>query len=102
MIDDLTFGQIYATDQKDKEKNRTETDEKLQLREEDEEKEQCSPMSVLDPPFENDDEGHEKNYEDDGFDLECSYAILQIIALPTTPMDQHESHDIPDREESEK
>ncbi|KAK4281619.1 hypothetical protein QN277_013090 [Acacia crassicarpa] len=61
----------------DKEKNRTETDEKLQLREEDEEKEQCSPVSVLDPPFENDDQGHEKNYEDDRFDLECSYAILQ-------------------------
>ncbi|KAI4349005.1 hypothetical protein L6164_009664 [Bauhinia variegata] len=42
--------------------------------EEEEEKEQCSPVSVLDPPFEDDDDGQEN---DDGFDLECSYAIVQ-------------------------
>ncbi|KAJ7971507.1 Histone-lysine N-methyltransferase SETD1B-like protein [Quillaja saponaria] len=51
--------------------------------EEEEDKEQCSPVSVLDPPFEEDDDGHENENksenddEDDGFDLECSYAILQ-------------------------
>ncbi|XP_028782337.1 uncharacterized protein LOC114738448 [Neltuma alba] len=63
----------------DKEKDGTESVEKSQLREEEEEeeKEQCSPVSVLDQPFENDDEGHENINEDDGFDLECSYAALQ-------------------------
>ncbi|XP_068328287.1 ankyrin repeat-containing protein ITN1-like [Pyrus communis] len=39
--------------------------------EEEEEKEQCSPVSVLDPPFQDDDEGHD---DEDGFDLKCSYA----------------------------
>lgn len=38
--------------------------------EEEEEEEQCSPVSVLDPPFE-DDEGHED------FDIESSFAIVQ-------------------------
>ncbi|KAM2466581.1 hypothetical protein PS1_008489 [Malus domestica] len=42
--------------------------------EEEEEKEQCSPVSVLDPPFQDDDEGHD---DEDGFDLECSYANVQ-------------------------
>lgn len=47
--------------------------------EEEEEKEQCSPVSVLDPPFEDDDDGHVDEDEDrDGsFDHECSYAIVQ-------------------------
>lgn len=43
---------------------------------EEEEKEQCSPVSVLDPPFEDDDEGRDDE-DEDVFDLECSYAIVQ-------------------------
>ncbi|KAK4768967.1 hypothetical protein SAY86_027117 [Trapa natans] len=39
---------------------------------EDEETEQCSPVSVLDPPFE-DSHDHEEE-EEDGFDYECSFA----------------------------
>ncbi|GAV74011.1 hypothetical protein CFOL_v3_17494 [Cephalotus follicularis] len=56
---------------------------KLQLEEEEEEKEQCSPVSVLDPPFEDDHDGHEDEDEDedeeeDGvFDIERSYSIVQ-------------------------
>ncbi|KAE8666147.1 1,4-alpha-glucan-branching enzyme 2 [Hibiscus syriacus] len=46
---------------------------KLQVEEDDEEKEQCSPVSVLDPPFEDDDDRH----ENDGFDLECDYTVVQ-------------------------
>ncbi|XP_048426449.1 uncharacterized protein LOC125470825 [Pyrus x bretschneideri] len=46
--------------------------------EEEEEKEQCSPVSVLDPPFQDDDEARDRDGEDDddedGCDLECSYA----------------------------
>ncbi|KAB2631594.1 hypothetical protein D8674_009113 [Pyrus ussuriensis x Pyrus communis] len=45
-----------------------------EVEEEEEEKEQCSPVSVLDPPFQEDDEGHD---DEDGFDLECSYANVQ-------------------------
>ncbi|CAJ2632400.1 unnamed protein product [Trifolium pratense] len=53
--------------------------------EEEEDKEQCSPVCVLDPPFkDDDDEGHindedEEDDDDDGgdFDLESSYAIVQ-------------------------
>ncbi|WVZ04726.1 hypothetical protein V8G54_018072 [Vigna mungo] len=47
--------------------------------EEEEDKEQCSPVCVLDPPFEDDDEGHGNGDEGEegGFDLECSYAIVQ-------------------------
>ncbi|KAA3455191.1 zinc-regulated protein 8-like [Gossypium australe] len=47
-----------------------------------EEEEQCSPVSVLDPPFEDDDDRH-VNVDDvdvdgnDSFDLECSYAVVQ-------------------------
>ncbi|XP_060177004.1 uncharacterized protein LOC132607171 [Lycium barbarum] len=62
-----------------------------QLVEEADEKEQCSPVSVLDPPFEEDDDGHEGGDDDDedcdleggdddegeGCDLECSYALVQ-------------------------
>ncbi|KAG6638025.1 hypothetical protein CIPAW_10G006300 [Carya illinoinensis] len=53
--------------------------------EQEEDKEQCSPVSVLDPPFEDDDDGHEDAEDvdengDDSFDDECSsssYAIVQ-------------------------
>lgn len=41
--------------------------------EEEEEKEQFSPVSVLDPPFEDDDDCNEEG----SYDLECSYAIVQ-------------------------
>ena len=52
------------------------------LEEEEEEKEQCSPVSVLDPPFQDDDYGHvDDDDENDGFDLECSYAIVQSTFL---------------------
>ncbi|XP_050380389.1 uncharacterized protein LOC126797728 [Argentina anserina] len=49
----------------------------FQVEEEEEDKEQCSPVSVLDPPFEDDDEEHDEEDEEHGFDLECSYAIMQ-------------------------
>ncbi|KAI5425562.1 uncharacterized protein LOC127125681 [Lathyrus oleraceus] len=45
--------------------------------EEEEDKEQCSPVCVLDPPFEDDEEGHINDDDDEdggGFDLERSYA----------------------------
>ncbi|MBA0650968.1 hypothetical protein Goklo_018341 [Gossypium klotzschianum] len=45
-----------------------------------EEEEQFSPVSVLDPPFEDDDDRHVNVDDDDGndsFDLECSYAVVQ-------------------------
>ncbi|EOY08144.1 protein of unknown function DUF4378 - like 9 [Theobroma cacao] len=70
-----------SRDQKqDKEKYEVESLKKLQVKEEEEEKEQCSPVSVLDPPFEDDDDRHvddDDDDENDGFDLECSYAIVQ-------------------------
>lgn len=62
--------------------------EQCQSGEEAEEKEQCSPVSVLDPPFEDDDEGHENNEEgeeeEDGFDMENSYAIVQSMSILIT------------------
>ncbi|XWS59527.1 hypothetical protein CRYUN_Cryun08bG0129600 [Craigia yunnanensis] len=62
----------------DKENYEEESLKKLQVEGEEEEKEQCSPVSVLDPPFEDDDNGHvNDDDENDGFDLECSYAIVQ-------------------------
>ncbi|GMI71028.1 TON1 Recruiting Motif 28 [Hibiscus trionum] len=63
----------------DKEKYEVESLRKLQVEEDDEEKEQCSPVSVLDPPFEDedDDDRHVIDDEKDGFDLECSYAVVQ-------------------------
>ncbi|OMO82102.1 hypothetical protein CCACVL1_12076 [Corchorus capsularis] len=62
----------------DKENYEVESLKKLQVEEEEEEKEQCSPVSVLDPPFEDDDEQHvDDDDENDGYDLECSYAIVQ-------------------------
>lgn len=45
-----------------------------------EEEEQFSPVSVLDPPFEDDDDRHvnvDDNDGNDSFDLECSYAVVQ-------------------------
>ncbi|KAF5747822.1 hypothetical protein HS088_TW05G00549 [Tripterygium wilfordii] len=64
----------------DKENYDGESIKKSQVQEEEEEedKEQCSPVSVLDPPFEddNDGDGHECE-DDDGFDVERSYAIIQ-------------------------
>lgn len=46
------------------------------------EQDQCSPVSVLDPPFEDDDEQNRDDEEDEDdedrdFDVECSYAIVQ-------------------------
>ncbi|KAH9616589.1 hypothetical protein KSS87_020612 [Heliosperma pusillum] len=47
---------------------------KCQLEEDDEEdKEQNSPVSVLDPPFEDDYDGHDEDY----YDQQCSYALVQ-------------------------
>lgn len=51
----------------------------FQVEEEEEDKEQCSPVSVLDPPFEDDDEEHDEEDEEHGFDMECSYAIMQSM-----------------------
>lgn len=54
------------------------------IEQEEDEKEQCSPVSVLDPPF--DDDGHECEYEyeyededeeDDDCGIECNYALVQ-------------------------
>lgn len=48
------------------------------LEEEEDEKEQCSPVSVLDPPFQDEDEEDEDHEEDEeDYDLECSFAIVQ-------------------------
>lgn len=53
---------------------------KLPVEDEEEEKEQSSPVSILDPPFEDDDEGHYEDGEDeDGYDLERSYTIVQSM-----------------------
>lgn len=45
---------------------------KFQEEEDEEEKEQNSPVSVLDPPFEDDYDGH----EDDAYEVECNYAFV--------------------------
>ncbi|KAG5583080.1 hypothetical protein H5410_053707 [Solanum commersonii] len=48
--------------------------------EEEEDKEQCSPVSVLDPPFEEEDghaNGDEDEDEDEDSDLDCNYALVQ-------------------------
>ncbi|KAK1404743.1 1,4-alpha-glucan-branching enzyme 2 [Heracleum sosnowskyi] len=48
------------------------------------EQDQFSPVSVLDPPFEDDDEQHrgdEEDEEDSDFDVEGSYAIVQRAKL---------------------
>ncbi|RDX84566.1 hypothetical protein CR513_34361, partial [Mucuna pruriens] len=60
----------------DKESNGGDGVNKFQSGEEEEDKEQCSPVSVLDPPFD-DDDVHENDHGEDGFDLDCSYASVQ-------------------------
>ncbi|KAI3433996.1 DUF4378 domain-containing protein [Psidium guajava] len=45
-----------------------------------EEKEQCSPVSVLDPLFNDDEDEEDESHcpeDEGGFDYECSYAIMQ-------------------------
>ncbi|KAK4725141.1 hypothetical protein R3W88_027920 [Solanum pinnatisectum] len=46
---------------------------------EEEDKEQCSPVSVLDPPFEEEEDGYENGDEDEDedSDLDCNYALVQ-------------------------
>ncbi|KAK9068423.1 hypothetical protein SSX86_012537 [Deinandra increscens subsp. villosa] len=48
-------------------------------RQDDDEKEQCSPVSVLDPLFDDDEEDRDSGTveEDDGYDIECCYANVQ-------------------------
>ncbi|KAL2323127.1 hypothetical protein Fmac_027506 [Flemingia macrophylla] len=70
----------------DKEINGADGVNKFPSGEEEEDKEQCSPVSVLDPPFdddddEEDDDGHENDHGEDGFDLDCSYANVQRTKL---------------------
>lgn len=44
----------------------------------DDEKEQCSPVSVLDPMFDDDEEERDGGAtEEDGYDIECCYANVQ-------------------------
>ncbi|XP_024992325.1 uncharacterized protein LOC112526290 [Cynara cardunculus var. scolymus] len=53
-----------------------ETCQEIHLEEED--KEQCSPVSVLDPLYEEDEEEHDGvAMEEDGYDIECSFANVQ-------------------------
>ncbi|CAK9168090.1 unnamed protein product [Ilex paraguariensis] len=60
----------------EKENYEVENLQKIQL--EEEEKEQCSPVCVLEPPFDDEDDEHEGgDQEEEGYDLECSYAIVQ-------------------------
>lgn len=58
----------------------TDTSEKINGQEEDE-KDQFSPVSVLDLPFEDDeredDREEEEEEDEDDYDLECSYALMQ-------------------------
>ncbi|KAI3683864.1 hypothetical protein L1987_84379 [Smallanthus sonchifolius] len=51
-------------------------------RQKDKEKEHCSPVSVLDPLFDDGDEEEEREdgaTEEDGYDIECSYANVQRV-----------------------
>ena len=54
---------------------------KFQEVEEEEDNEQYSPVSVLDPVFKDDDDGHDVEDDDEdkdyGYDHECSLAIVQ-------------------------
>lgn len=60
--------------------NDVESLQKLPAEDEEEEKEQSSPVSVLDPPFEDDDEGNFEDGEDeDDYNLERSFAIVQSM-----------------------
>ncbi|KAF1860436.1 hypothetical protein Lal_00037780 [Lupinus albus] len=71
-----TSGQSYDSD---KESNEANSLNKFHSSEE--EKEQCSPVSVLDPSFEDDEDVQENNDEEDDFDLKCSYANVQSMSL---------------------
>uniref|UniRef100_A0A5B7B4V0 DUF4378 domain-containing protein n=1 Tax=Davidia involucrata TaxID=16924 RepID=A0A5B7B4V0_DAVIN len=72
---DFTSPAASPSHHKKEEKEVCEADS-MQKNQIEEEKEQFSPVSVLDPPFEDDDDRHEDGNED-GYDLECSYAIVQ-------------------------
>ncbi|XP_058747776.1 uncharacterized protein LOC131620657 [Vicia villosa] len=63
----------------DKQNNGVDDVKKFESGEDEEEKEQCSPVSVLDTPFEDyhDDDCHENDNEEDDFDLDGSYANVQ-------------------------
>lgn len=53
---------------------------KFQVVEDEEDKEQCSPVSILDTPFDDSyDERHDDRVRDrvKDYDLECSYAAVQ-------------------------
>ncbi|KAA0063927.1 histone-lysine N-methyltransferase SETD1B-like isoform X2 [Cucumis melo var. makuwa] len=64
----------------DHQANDVESLQKLPAEDEEEEKEQSSPVSILDPPFEDDDEGNFEDGEDeDDYNLERSFAIVQSI-----------------------
>ncbi|CAL5207376.1 unnamed protein product [Lathyrus oleraceus] len=65
--------------QEDKQNNGVDGVNKFESGEDEEEKEQCSPVSVLDTPFEDyhDDYCHENEDEEGDFDLDCSYANVQ-------------------------
>lgn len=67
---------LPATQEKENYKTKSLKDEKGE--DDDEEKEHCSPVSILDPPFE-DDDGHEsvEEAEEDDHDLQGSYANVQ-------------------------
>nr|XP_043633057.1 uncharacterized protein LOC122604232 [Erigeron canadensis] len=56
-----------------------EVDESIEVHSHEEDKEQCSPVSVLDPAFPDDKEGHDFGAEEDnGYNnLECIYANVQ-------------------------
>lgn len=58
--------------------NDVESLKKLPVQDEEEEKEQSSPVSVLDPPFQDDEEGRYEDGEDnDDYEMERSYAIVE-------------------------
>lgn len=63
----------------DKENNGVDGVNKFQSVEDEDEKEQFSPVSVLDPLFEDydDDDCHENDDDEGDFDMECSYANVQ-------------------------
>lgn len=66
----------------DKEINGADDVNKFQSGEEEEDKEQCSPVSVLDPPFHDDDDDvHDNDHGEKGFDLNCSYANVQSMLM---------------------
>ncbi|KAK6139985.1 hypothetical protein DH2020_026259 [Rehmannia glutinosa] len=57
----------------EKENFKSRNSDNVQGEEEEEDKEQCSPVSILDPPFEDE----SRDAEDDDYDLECSYENVQ-------------------------